>query len=251
MEQKNYSNSDIPADVKEFAMNWMKSAVENMLDDRCFIEAILFDNFSHFISFLHDQWRVLDDEPTYLEGLLAQFPGAEDIDWTGFIKQQMNNMNPVIAVTSSAIDSNDEAITELYEVVTTLNGLDIVYIVQPITASYHVVTDVTGSNTGTQYADFKFINEDESLNWYRVTEEKDIDTGFCFNDLQLVGNSVYSADWFEEEGGISKSLEIYLPEAPDNFSPYSENADYLVRIVKKLYTKYNLHVIGSELIDEQ
>lgn len=245
MEQKNYSNCDIPADVREFAMNWMKSTVEDMIsEDEFQIEAILFDNFSHFISFLHDQWRVLDDEPTYLEGLLAQFPGAEDIDWTGFIKQQMNNMNPVIAVTSSAIDSDDEAITELYEVVATLNGLDIVYIVQPITASYHVVTDATGFNTGTQYADFKFINEDESLNWYGATDDHDIETGFCFNDLQVVNNSVYSADWFEGEDGMRKSYMIV------NFSEDRED-ELLEKAIRRLYMKFNLIVVGSELIDEQ
>lgn len=243
MEQMNYSNSNIPADVKEFAMNWMKSAVENMLDDSCFIEAILFDNFSHFISFLHDQWRVLDDEPTYLEGLLAQFPGAEDIDWTGFIKNRLNNMNPVIAITSQRIQM-DMSVTKLYEIKMMSNGE---YYIDTISAEYSVVTKATGAESEKSFVDFKFENEDGALNWYGVTVEKDIDTGFCFNDLQIVGNSVYSADWFEEEGGISESLEFSLPETSDE----CENEDYLVRIIKKLYTKYNLHVIGSELIDEQ
>ena len=49
MKQKNYSNyCNIPTDVREFAMRWMKSTVEDMVsEDEFQIEAILFDNFSH------------------------------------------------------------------------------------------------------------------------------------------------------------------------------------------------------------
>lgn len=245
MKQKNYSNCSIPADVREFAMRWMKSTVEDMVsEDEFQIEAILFDNFSHFISFLHDQWRVLDDEPTYLEGLLAQFPGAEDIDWTGFIKDQMNNMNPVIALTHQyQPDTNDWiTTTELYEVKQIKKTGE--YYVDTLSAEYTVMTKSTGAVSEKRFADFQFENEDGTLNWYGATDDHDIETGFCFNDLRVVGNSVYSADWFEGEDGLHKSYSIV------NFSEDRED-ELLEKAIRRLYMKYQLTVIGSELIDEQ